>query len=229
MATVQPRAMAIRSRSDLAVERLKTSILSGELRPGQRLVPAVLGEAWGISQTPMREAFQRLAATGLIELVDQKGAHVTAISPEDCKDLFTLRASLEGDALRRSIATGPPGWQQRAQDAYTALAENLHEDMFSNAEKLDSFDQAHREFHLALISGARSHWLTHVIELLMDNSIRYRLGTLRYRGASDALLEEHKRMLDAALANDADLLVQLNDAHLAKTIELTQELATKSE
>lgn len=78
-------------------------------------------------------------------------------------------------------------------------------------------------------SSSLCHWLTHVIELLMDNSIRYRMGTLGYRGAAEALLAEHKTMLEAAIANDPDLLVRLNEAHLEKTIELTRELAAKSD
>lgn len=228
MGSVRRQQLGVKSRSDFAADRLKMSILEGELRPGDRLVPGVLGEAWGISQTPMREAFQRLAATGLIELVDQKGARVTAISPDDCADLFGLRSVLEAQALTSSLAEADSAWQRDLNESYDTLSDVLTDAYTEDADSLDRFDRAHRAFHLALIGAAPGHWLKHVIELLMDNSLRYRVTTLNRRGTAAALLDEHKAMLDAAMAGDAELLARLNHEHLWKTVEVTREMSADS-
>jgi DNA-binding GntR family transcriptional regulator len=71
--------IAPQTRVNWVYERLKRAIVSGELPPGTRLVAAELAQRWALSPTPLREAFQRLEAVGLVEMNSQRGARVAAV------------------------------------------------------------------------------------------------------------------------------------------------------
>src|SRR3546814_7375523 len=91
-------------RSGDTVERvaaiLKEQILDGSLAPGQRLISRDLIEELGISRGPLREAFRRLAADRLIELIPNRGAVVRRLSRAEIINLFQIREALEGQAAR---------------------------------------------------------------------------------------------------------------------------------
>src|SRR5262245_20469343 len=91
------------TRSDWAEERLRVAILQGELEPGQRLQANDLAERWELSATPLREAFQRLASDGLLEMLPQRGARVTDVSVDDAAQIYELRLLLEPLCLRHSL------------------------------------------------------------------------------------------------------------------------------
>ena len=71
------------TRADWVDRELRAAILAGDLQPGQKLQPGVLGKRWSVSPTPLREAFQRLAAEGLLEITPQRGTRVTPVSLEE--------------------------------------------------------------------------------------------------------------------------------------------------
>ena len=221
-----PGPFNFRSRADFAADRLKMAILRGELQPGERVIPSALCELWGISQTPMREAFQRLVASGLVELEDHKGAKVASISAADCEDLIGLRSMLEGRALRESLAAADDTWRESAELWYERLSETLTDDILEDAGKLAAFNHAHQNFHLAMLGGCSSHWLVHTIKLLMDNSLRYRMRRVQPRGGAASLLAEHEALLQAALQNRSEDLVRLNHDHLWRTVTLVRELSS---
>ena len=74
-----PQAYSFPSKTEFAADRLREAIINGELKPGERLTTPSLAERLGVSQTPLREAFQRLATEGLVERIDQRGARVAPI------------------------------------------------------------------------------------------------------------------------------------------------------
>src|SRR4051794_20094392 len=91
------------TRSDWVEERLRAAILRGELEPGQRLHANDLAERWAVSATPLREAFQRLAGDGLVEVLPQRGARVSRLSVQEAANIYELRLLLEPVALRQSL------------------------------------------------------------------------------------------------------------------------------
>src|SRR5262245_36826481 len=91
------------TRSDWVEERLRGAILRGELEPGQRLHANGLAERWAVSATPLREAFQRLASDGLVQVLPQRGARVADLSVEDAAEIYELRLLLEPVCLRQSL------------------------------------------------------------------------------------------------------------------------------
>lgn len=82
------------------LEALRRAIVSGRLVPGQRLIERELIEMMGVSRTVIREALRQIEAEGLIEIIPNKGPIVRALSADEAKDLYRIRAVLEGLAAR---------------------------------------------------------------------------------------------------------------------------------
>src|SRR6266581_9797245 len=108
MSTIAPRKVdpiPRKSLSSVVVERLREKILTGELREGEQLRQDAIASEFQISRIPVREALSHLAAEGLITIVANRGAVVSALSPEEIMQLFETRAVLECYILR---STHPP-------------------------------------------------------------------------------------------------------------------------
>ena len=84
-------------------EELKTEILTGKLRPGQRIVEQKLCDRYGISRTPIREILRHVEAEGLIETIPNRGAVVKGFTTREIDDFFLLKAPLEVQCVRWAI------------------------------------------------------------------------------------------------------------------------------
>src|SRR5512147_752625 len=135
-------APAPETRSDWALRRLRSAILTGELPPGTRLRAEELAERWQVSPTPLREAFHRLGGARLVEVNPQRGVRVAEFTLEDAADLYALRLRLEPPALRQSL--------RRSDDAHRAeIAAAL--DRLEAARTIEEGTEAHLAFHAALL------------------------------------------------------------------------------
>src|SRR5689334_6479515 len=92
------------ARSDPLVEvvrqQITQAIITGVLKPGDKLVEARLGEQLGVSRVPLREAFRRLEQIGLVEKIPNRGTFVSTLNEQDVKELHTVRELHEGLAAR---------------------------------------------------------------------------------------------------------------------------------
>lgn len=195
--------------------KLRSAILSGELAPGERLVVAALADRWQVSPTPLREAFQRLAAAGLVELTSQRGARVTAVSAKEMHEIYELRELLEPLALERSLSRADDSWRQLVGDTYERLIAALRTEDIDLLE----LEEHHRAFHRALLSGCDSDWLLRMIDWLSEHSVRYRLLSLVPRGGHDEVVGEHERLRDACLDGDSTAAISHLRRHLGLTVE----------
>ena len=112
---------------DVVFENLRTAILEGDLKAGQRLMEVQLAEQLGVSRTPIREAIRKLELEGLVVMLPRKGAYVANMSFKDLIDVLEIRSSLEG--LAASLA-----------------AERLREEDISDLERVaKEFEKSVRE------------------------------------------------------------------------------------
>jgi len=198
------------TRSDWALRRLRTAILTGELPPGTKLRAEDLAQQWQLSPTPLREAFQRLGGARLVEVSPQRGVRVAEFTLEDAADLYALRLRLEPPALRQSL--------RRSDDAHKAeIAAAL--DRLVNAHSLEEGTDAHLAFHDALLARCPSAWTRRIVSLLAEHAQRYAmLGAQKFRSGRGPAAE-HALLRDAALAGDVDGAVALLEEHLRGTLE----------
>jgi len=207
------------TRADWADSRLRAAILSGELRPGERLVAAALAERLEVSATPLREAIQRLAAQGLVEITPQRGARVAAASPRDAEEIYELRTLLDPLAMRDSLAHSDRAHVAEIDAAYDRLVAANRTRPRSPAELVQAVDR-HGQFHAALLSRCRSRWLLRLTSLLADHSQRYALLAFAAPGeiGHHDVIAEHGPIRDAAVAGRIDEAANLLESHLRSTL-----------
>lgn len=201
------------TRGEWVDRLLRTAIITGELAPGEKLVTERLADRWSVSPTPLREAYGRLAADGLVELLPQRGARVAEVSLEDSRDVYRVRHLLEPEALSLSLAHRDDAWEREVTDAFG----HLERELTATPPDLVRFEEVHRVFHQALISRCGSPWLLRIIDLLQGHSVRYRLLSIEPRGGTDEVIKEHADLLDACLRGDTVQAIQ----HLTQHLELT--------
>lgn len=210
------RPVAPPTRSDWTDVRLRAEIWSGRLHPGERIPVERLAESWGVSPTPIRESLRRLAGEGLVNITPQRGARVVVVDPERAAELYAVRLLLEPVALRDSIefAVGDRQYAIEVEAAFAA--------MVAATEPADQHI-GHRAFHLALMSRCPNRTLLAQIETLMDRSRLYQFigRPITHRNEHR---NDHKALLKAALAGDADTIIAVHTEHLAATLRAVQQL-----
>jgi len=219
------------SRATLALQledALRADILSGELRPGQRLRAADIAPRYGVSATPLREALQRLSVEGLVILDARIGVTVSPISRDDLRDVYETRAVLECEALRRSIARGDEAWLGRVAAALEDLRRATRRGEFSIAdgtaeEAARAWSRAHREFDLQLYSACGSPWLLRFIETLSMRCERYRRAAGQLANAYATWLEEHEAVFQSVQARDPTEAATVLQGHLRGTAGMVEE------
>jgi DNA-binding GntR family transcriptional regulator len=204
-------------------ERIRADILSGRLQPGRRLQIKAMMESYGIGQTPLREALNRLAADGLVLAEDQRGFTVPGISAEELEELTRTRCWLEERALRESMAHATEAWEEALLLAHHRLSRTPRGPDAEAAAGDSVWEARHREFHALLVGNCRSRWLTGFCAQLTDRHQRYRGLAARRGYARRDVAAEHQAILDAVLKRDAGAAVAALTAHYQATAALILE------
>lgn len=196
---------------------IQARIISGAFRPGQKLRVRELAETFGTGLSPVREALNRLSRDGFVSQMDQRGFFVTPVSEQDLDELTRARCWLNERALRESIARGDETWEENLVIAFHRMSRTPRW-VAETDEVNPEWEQAHRLFHRRLIEACGSRWIVEFCEQMFDAADRYRRMA---RLAKDAKMrDEHREIMDAALARDADLAASLLNQHFQRTAEL---------
>ena len=132
---------------DVVFNTLRKAILTGTLKPGERLMEVHLANKLGVSRTPVREAFRQLELEGLIQIVPNKGAYVTGITTKDVKDIYMIRSSLEGMCAR--LAT-----EHITKEQMEELEENVYLASFHASKgHMEQMAELDNRFHHILYEG----------------------------------------------------------------------------
>jgi GntR family carbon starvation induced transcriptional regulator len=196
--------------------RLRQEIVGCRLKPGEALRFDALRSAFGASFTTLREALTSLSADGLVIAEEQRGFRVAPVTTEDLLDVTDARVLIEIELLRRSIAQGGDDWE-------IAVISTLHrlgriEERLSGHHTEDAeWKIAHRQFHEALVSGGRSPTLLAIRASLFERAERYRNLSSMFRPTPRDKAGEHRAIMQAAIARDADQALALIERHIRST------------
>lgn len=208
---------AVGSNVDKVHSALREGILTGTYEPGSRLVLSLVAAEHGVSLIPVREALQRLEAERMVRLKPNRGATVTEVSIDDMCDIYETRLVLELHALRRVIAMGATEHHARADEALVKMAAD-----FEAGREREAY-ASHQDFHFALYDAAGSSWTNHMIQLLWASSERYVRMAAAVRLDPAQFVGEHREILTAVEAGDADLAAEKLTANLGTTQRLLRE------
>lgn len=211
----------------LATEEIRRMVQRGVLEPGQRISIDYLAEMFGISRTPVREAVQRLELEGLVEVIPRIGVLVRAITTDEARDVYLLKAAIEPLAARwaaeRSSATATRSLEQiigRMQDAVR------DEDIIGYADLVE-------EFHQALIEAAGSPGLVGMWSVISGRVHQLRMLNLMQEGRLESSLLQHRAVTEAVASADGDaaeavMRTHMHDAH-ESALRAVAQFASKSD
>jgi DNA-binding GntR family transcriptional regulator len=188
---------------------IREAILDGQLEPGTTMSQVTLANGLGVSRTPLREALRMLQNEGLIESEPNRRVRVSELSLADVEELYCIRIPLEATAIRLSLPRMTPE-DVAGLEGY--LAEMAH---FAAGEDYERWHVPHRAFHHALTSLAGARFEALLMQLF-DHAERYRRMHIG-RSFSERTASEHRAILDAVKAGDADVSAARLAGHLARS------------
>jgi DNA-binding GntR family transcriptional regulator len=177
-------------------EALENDIVSGKLRPGERLDETELAERFGVSRTPIREALIQLAGSGMIELRPRRGAHVTLLGPRELLEAFEFMGELESACARFAARRMTAGERETLISAFKRCRKACEKG------DVDAYYHANADFHGAIYDASHNRALA----LSARNQQRmlqpYRRLQLRVRGRLASSFDEHDTVMEALLAGN---------------------------
>lgn len=194
---------------------LREAILNSELKPGQRLVEREFISRLGVSRTTFREVLRQLSAEGLVTVVPQKGARVSAPSLKEAEDLYVIRGALESLAVSRFIERATPGETRALREAVDKFERVVHRTT-DTTEMLDSKD----EFYRILLQGARSEILGETLQGIKARVRTLRAKSLSKPGRAEETVAELRAIVDAVSEGDAVLASELCTRHVLRAGEV---------
>ncbi len=194
--------------TDQVYKVLRTSIVTGEISGGTRLVESALAAQMKVSRTPVREALHRLAVEGFLYPVPRAGYIVEEMSDYDIEDLFTIRLAIEKLAAELAV------------EKITSV--ELHE-MELNLKKTDQkIETGHTEeltsldveFHGVIYKATRSKTLYHICKSLSDYSLKYRIALIHLPEFAKKTRDGHYRIFASLRDKNIQDLQKAIEEHL---------------
>ncbi|MBI2941025.1 MAG: GntR family transcriptional regulator [Chloroflexi bacterium] len=193
-----------------AYHALRDAILTGQFAPGQRLVEAELARQMAISRAPIREAIRKLEQDGLVKYIPRRGVVVAELSSEEVRDLYDIRAHLEGLAVRMLVA------HLTSEDV--AVLEGLIQRMFECATRDDlrGLIAADVEFHAHICRLSGSKRLYRLWESLNPQCWTLLTSLKATEYTLDQIAERHRPVLAALKSGDAGLCEAVISRHVTE-------------
>ena len=210
------RHLTLRER---IVEFVKDAIIKGRLKPGGRVPESELAEMFGISRTPIREAFRQLESEGFITFTPRKGAIVSPITDKDVIEFYAIKGLLEGYAAKRACC--------KISDKEIRRMEDLNSQMTKCAERNDvkNFFKLDNQLHDVFLKICGNDKLYNLIYVLVQQFERFRKTSLSLSGRMWSSVKQHNEIIEAFKKRDVDLVERLVKANAEKGGEqLAQEI-----
>lgn len=201
------------------VETVRNAIVNGQIPAGARVAEPELADRFGISRTPIREAFRQLESEGFITVIPRKGAIVASLSAKDISDFYDLKMVLEGYAARCAAKV------LTEKELTKMEAVNRQMEMASTKKDLRKVLSLHNEFHEIFLKSCGNEKLYSIVQNMVMQFQRFRL-ILAMRGKLEGSIRQHREIIEAFRRQDADLAESLviKNAQYGKKV-LLRELA----
>jgi DNA-binding GntR family transcriptional regulator len=215
---VNVRAAGPTTTPEHALEGLRQAIVTGELRPGQRVAQEEVAERLGVSIAPVREALRVLEQEGQVTYLPRRGYFVTELRIDDLEEIYELRRILEDRAARHALP---------AIDAHDIERIRLAAKDCADAAEVGDVAaelQANRRFHFAIFESPDRPHSMRLIRLLWDSTEAYRAIYYNAPEERQRSLDAHDRIISAIEGADPDALVAELDAHRRQALEVLRQI-----
>lgn len=183
---------------DVVFNTLRQAILTGEMKPGERLMEIHLANKLGVSRTPIREAIRKLELEGLVIMIPRRGAEVAQITWKNLKDVLEVRRAL--DVLAIDLAC--ERMTQEEKDSLGKACEVFKEATLTGDAR--EIAQADVKLHDIIVASTRNDRLVQLVNNLAEQMYRYRFEYIKDSTQHERLIEEHNDIYQSILNKDKE-------------------------
>ena len=188
--------------------KIRDDILNGVYKEHEELKEARIGKELGVSRTPVREALRQLELEGLVQIIPNRGAFVTGISAKDVRDIYMIRSRLEGLCARWAC-------EHITREQLEAMEENVYlAEFHAGKGHMEQMAELDNQFHHTLYRACDSKMLEHLLNDYHEYLLRVRKKALSSIDRGTASNKEHRSIMEAIRAGNADLAERLASEHM---------------
>jgi DNA-binding GntR family transcriptional regulator len=193
---------------EVVTETLREAIVTGVLKPGERLMEIQMAEELGVSRTPVRESIRKLELEGFVVMVPRRGTYVADLSIKDINEVYEIRTVLDVLAAGLAAERITEEELEELERLLVQIGEFVDQ---NNVEKLIEFDS---QFHDVLYRASRNDRLVGIINNLREQFTRFRSISMKYPGRMQNTVAEHTRLVEAIAQRNPDLAQQIAREHM---------------
>ncbi len=207
---------------ELVCENIRQAIIDGTFSPGERLMEIQLADEMGVSRTPVREAIRKLELEGFVVMIPRRGTYVADISIKDLTEIYEVRTSL--DVLAAGLAAERIT-DEELEELNQYLIEIGKHVANMDIEKIVQLDTA---FHDVLYTASRNERLRSIINNLREQLTGIRGRTMSHPGRLIETMDEHRNLVDAIAARDAERAQHCARLHIENAEHTLMEMLDKA-
>ncbi len=193
---------------DLVFNTLRQAILTGELKPGERLMEIHLADKLGVSRTPIREAIRKLELEGLVTMIPRKGAEVARITEKSMSDVLEVRRTL--DALCAELACD----RITEEDLIRLRKACDHFEQCVGTHDAKKIAEADVSLHDIIVEATGNQRLIQMVHNLSEQMYRYRFEYIKDSSQHDTLVKEHRIIYQSIVDKDKDTAAAAARLHI---------------
>lgn len=206
---------------ELVFEEIRRSILSGELKPGQRLMEIELADSLGVSRTPVREAIRKLELEGLVSIEVRKGAYVSGISVSEMIDILEVRSVLEGLAA----ALAAKKITEEEIKVLLKVSEKFNQSVAeNNAIVMNDYNN---KFHNIIFEATKNKKLIQMANGLQEVVQRFKIAYFKEYTRAKEIPHEHELIVQAICARDPVSAKEYGQNHVERLTAVLEDERNK--
>ena len=193
---------------DVVFNTLRRAILTGQLKPGERLLEVHLANKLGVSRTPIREAIRKLELEGLVIMIPRRGAEVARITEKSLKDVLEVRRAL--DALSVELACD----RITEEDMKRLLQACQDFEKAAKGKDASVIAKAYVALHDIIVEATGNQRLAQLVNNLSEQMYRYRFVYIKEESKHDMLVAEHREIYESIASRDKERAARAAKLHI---------------
>jgi DNA-binding GntR family transcriptional regulator len=202
--------LKIKPLREAIADSIRESIISGKLKPGERVMETSMAKILGVSRTPTREAFLQLDSEGFLEVMPRKGAIVTNLSARNAKNIYDVRSALEGLAARLTAEY----INDQTIDELIYLNDQMKNYAEKNTDNHKKIIGINHQFHDVINKSSQNDKLYQMLDLLRKQTMRYNQIYLSFIQNLKRSIEDHTKIIKALKTRSGSLAEDIMRKHV---------------
>lgn len=193
---------------DVVFNTLRQAILTGELKPGERLMEIHLANRLGVSRTPIREAIRKLELEGLVTMIPRRGAEVAQITEKSMNDVLEVRRAMDALCVELACDRITPEELEQLKEACDAFEAAV------KTRDVKKIAQADVALHDIILRATGNQRLIQLVNNLSEQMYRYRFEYIKDSSQHERLVEEHRVIYQSIVQKDKETASQAAKTHI---------------